>query len=288
MAAKSKKKEKKELEPQYYTSATNIPTYNYNVYYMKPIEKILYFLLAFIGGAAVGYLFYGGIGADSYGNPTTLTHIMNILIPTVVGAGAVKIFLPARTKQIIAKQKKELSNQFRDMLDGITTAIGSGNNVVNSFNMVYSDLKIQYAEGAYILKELEVILSGIQSNFDIEDLLADFGKRSGNEDIISFADVFSVCYRKGGNLQQVVRNTHEILTQKMSIKEEIETIVSGSKMDQMVLAIMPIILIAIIKLASPDMAANFTTIPGIVATTVAIGLFIASYFVGKAVLDIKI
>lgn len=44
------KKEKKEPEPQYYISATNIPTYNYKVYHMKPLEKILYFLLAFAGG----------------------------------------------------------------------------------------------------------------------------------------------------------------------------------------------------------------------------------------------
>lgn len=35
------KKEKKEMEPQYYMSATNIPTYNYNVYHMKPISNLL-------------------------------------------------------------------------------------------------------------------------------------------------------------------------------------------------------------------------------------------------------
>ena len=48
------KKEKKEMEPQYYLSATNIPTYNYKVYYMKPTEKLLYFLIAFAVGAIVG------------------------------------------------------------------------------------------------------------------------------------------------------------------------------------------------------------------------------------------
>lgn len=56
-----KRKEKKELEPQYYTSATNIQTVNYKVYYMSKKEKIFYFLLAFAVGALVGYLFYGGL-----------------------------------------------------------------------------------------------------------------------------------------------------------------------------------------------------------------------------------
>jgi len=45
-AKKNKKKEqKKPAEPQYYLSATNLPAYNYKVYHMKPLEKVLYFLV---------------------------------------------------------------------------------------------------------------------------------------------------------------------------------------------------------------------------------------------------
>lgn len=282
------KKEKAQQEPQYYMSPTKIPTLNYKVYYMSKLEKMLYFLLAFTVGALVGYLFYGGIGKDAYGNATITTKVLNVLIPTVIGLIAGKLFLPIRAKQIIEKRRKELNGQFRDMLDGITTSIGAGNNVMNSFNMVYEDLKVQYAEDAFILKELEVILSGMHSNFDIEDMLEDFGKRSGNDDIISFANVFRICYRKGGNIQQVLRNTHEILTQKMEIKEDIETIVSGSKLDQLVLIVMPIALVGIIKMMSPEMANNFVTPTGIISTTIAIAMFVASYYIGKMVLNIKI
>lgn len=283
-----KNKKQKELEPQYYLSATHIPTLNYKVYYMSAKEKILYFLIAFVAGALLGYLFYGGIAKDPYGNPTTATYVLNVVISVLVGFIAGKIYLPLRTSQILEKRRKELASQFRDMLDGFTTAIGAGNNIVNSFNSVYLDMQIQYSEDAYIIKELEVILSGIHSNFDLEDLLEDFGRRSGNADIISFADVFRVCYRKGGNIQQVVRSTYEILSQKMAIKEDIETIVSGSKLDQMILLIMPIGLVGIIKLMSPEMAVNFVTPVGIISTTVALGLFVASYAIGKVLMDIKV
>ncbi len=282
------KKEKKELEPQYYLSPTHIETLNYKVYYMSKKEKILYFLLAFAVGAVVGYLFYGGIGKDEFGNPTAITYILNVLIPTVVGLIAGKFFLPMRTEQIVNKRRKQLNVQFRDMLDGITTSLGAGNNVMNSFNSVYNDLKVQYSEDAFILKELEVILSGIQSNFNIEDLLEDFGTRSGIDDITSFANVFKICYRKGGNIQDVIQSTHAILSKKMEIKEDIETTVSGSKMDQMIMIVMPILLIGMIKLMSPEFAANFVTVTGLVATTIAIGLFIASYFIGKAIMEIKV
>ena len=282
------KKKDKELAPQYYLSPTHIETLNYKVHYMSVKEKILYFVLAFVVGGIVGFLFYGGIGKDAYGNSTTITYVLNVLIPTIVGSVAGFLFLPVRTQQIIDKRKKHLQIQFRDMLDGITTSLGAGNNVINSFSAVYDDLKIQYSEDTYIIKELEVILSGVQSNVNIEDLLEDFGVRSGIEDIESFANVFKICYRKGGNIQEVIQSTHAILSKKMEIKEDIETTVSGSKMDQMIMIILPIALVGIIKVMSPEFASNFVTGAGLVATTVAIGMFVAAYFIGKAIMDIKV
>lgn len=282
------KKEPKVLEPQYYMSATNIPTYNYKVYYMSKVEKILYFLLAFAVGAAVGYLFYGGIGKDEFGEPTTLTYILNILIPCSVGIFAGVMFLPIRTQQIIKKKQSVLKSQFRDMLESLTTSLGAGKNVTDSFKSIYDDLKVQYEEDAYILKELEIILSGMANNIDVEDVLEDFGRRSGLGDIESFANVFRICYRKGGNIKDTIRSTHAILSDKMEIAEDIETVVTGSKNEQNIMVVMPILLIGMIKLMSEDFAANFTTPTGIISTTVAIGMFIASYFIGKAVLDIKV
>lgn len=284
----SKNKKKKELEPQYYLSPTHIETLNYKVYYMSKKEKIFYFALSFAVGALVGYLFYGGIGKDEYGNPTVLTYVLNIIIPFIVGILAGKIFIPIRINQIINKRRKQLSLQFRDMLDGITTSLGAGNNVMNSVASVYNDLKLQYPTDAFIIKELEVILSGIQSNFNIEDLLEDFGERSGIEDILSFASVFKISYRKGGNVQEIIQSTYAILSKKMEIKEDIETTISGSKLDQMIMIVMPIILIGMIKIMSPDFAANFVTPSGLIGTTIAIGLFIVAYYIGKVVMDIKV
>lgn len=281
------KKEKKELEPQYYMSATNIPTYNYKVYHMSKKEKILYFLLAFVVGAAVGYLFYGGIGKDEFGRPTTITYVLNILIPGIVGLITGILFIPIRTQQIIQSKKTKLNTQFRDMLETLSTNLGAGKNVTDSFKSVYDDMKIQYEEDAFILKELEVILSGMNNNIDIEVLLEDFGRRSGNEDIESFANVFRVCYRKGGNIKQTIRATYKILNDKMEISEEIETMVTSAKSEQNIMIVMPIALIGIIKMMSPEFGENFVSPAGLIATTVAIVLFVAAYFVGRSITNIK-
>lgn len=286
--AKKAKKQKKEKEPQFFVSSTNIQTRNYKVYYLSKKEKVFYFLLAFMVGALVAYLFYGGIGKDEFGNPTNLTGILNVIIPTALGTIAGIAFLPMREKQIVEKNKRDLKLQFRDMLECLATSLGAGKNVMDSFLTVQTDLAIQYEEQAFILQELKVIISGVQNNQEIEDLLYDFGKRSGLKDILMFSNVFKISYRKGGNMKEIIRNTHEILKDKLEISEDIETIITSNKTEQNVMMCMPILLIGMIKMMSPDFAANFVTVTGIIATTIAVILFVIAYIVGKQVLDIKI
>ena len=281
-------KEKKFKDPQYFYSATNIQTLNYKVYYMSKMEKILYFLLGFAVGTAVGYLFYGGLAKDAYGDPTMTTHVLDLLISGTAGIAAGCAFLPIRTDMIMKARTKKLKSQFRDMLEAFNTSLGAGKNVTDSFRSVYEDLKVQYEEDAYILKELEVILSCMDNNVDLEVPLTDLGARSGVDDIASFANVFRICYHKGGNMKDTIRNTHEILSDKMEIAEEIETIVSGARSEQYLMLIMPILLIGMIKLMSADFAANFATPSGIIATTVGLAMFVSAYLVGRAVLNIKV
>lgn len=281
-------KSKPPQEPQYFRSATNIPTLNYRVYYMSRNEILLYALIAFVVGAVAGYLFYGGLCKDEFGKATMKTYVLDFLIMGLTGAIAVKLFLPMRTEQLRDKRKSQLRSQFRDMLEALSTSLNAGKNVTDSFVSVLEDMRVQYSEDAYIVQELEVINSGLLNGINIENILDDFGFRSGIEDISSFARVFEVCYRKGGNIKQVIRNTYDILSDKMAINEDIETIVTGSKNEQYLMLAMPIMLIAMIKSISADFAANFATPTGLVSTTIGLVLFIAAYFVGRKVLDIKL
>lgn len=282
------KKNKKEKEPQYYTSATNMPVLNYKVYYMSKLEKSIYFLFAFLVGAAVGYLFYGGLAKDEYGNATMATYILDFIVCVGVGGFAGKFFVPIRTKTLQEKNVEKLRTQFRDMLDSLTTSLNAGMNVTDSFLNVYEDMKVQYDENAFIIKELEVIIAGIHNNIDIEDVLMDLGERSGIDDIKSFANVFKLSYRKGGNLKEIIRNTHSIISEKMEIEEDIKSMVSSNKMEQNMMTVMPVGIVGMIKLMSGDFGANFATGIGIISTTIGVVIFIISYVLGKSILDIKV
>lgn len=282
------KKKHKEKESEVFMSATNQKLLNYKVYYLSKKEKIIYFLVAFFVGAAVAYLFYGGIGKDEYGEPTMITHICNIVIMSIVGIVAAKLFFPIRVQQIIDKRKKALRIQFIDLLDSLSASLASGKNVPAAFMAAREDLLIQYSEDAYIVTEVQQIISGIENNISVESMLIDLGRRSGMKDIVNFGKVFETAYQKGGNLKEIVKNSHEIISSKCQIEMEIETKVSSNKNEQNMMCFMPILLIGMIKMAGSDFADNFTTPSGLISSTIAIGIFVIAYFIGKKILRIEV
>lgn len=283
-----RKKKNTQTEPLYEVSGTNRKMINYKVYRMTINEKALYFILAFVVGAAVAYLFYGGIGKDDYGNATIVTYICDIVIMALFGFIAARLFIPIRKEQIIAERKKKLRTQFIDLLDSLATSISSGKNVPNAFIAAREDLLVQYQPDAFIVQEVDNIISGIQNNIDVGSMLLNFGERSGIQDIRTFGRVFETAYSKGANLKDVVRNSHVILSNKCEIEAEIETKVASNKNEQNIMIIMPVILILMIKMAGSDFAANFTTPTGILCTTIAIGTFVGAYLLGRKILNIEV
>ncbi len=283
-----KKKKEQETVQTYEISATNNKMINYNVYELSKKERFVYFLIAFIVGAGVAYLFYGGIGKDDYGNPTLLTYILDVVIMAVIGFFSGKLFLPIRKQSIINSRKKELRAQFIDLLDSLSTSISSGKNVPSAFTNAREDLLVQYSSDAYIVQEVDNIISGINNNINVGSMLINFGERSGIQDIRVFGRVFETAYSKGANLKDVVRNCHEILSSKCEIENEIETKVASNKNEQYIMLVMPIILITMIKMAGSDFANNFTSPTGLISTTIAIGAFVGAYFLGRKILNIEV
>ncbi|MBU3112339.1 type II secretion system F family protein [Clostridium lacusfryxellense] len=260
-------KKKIKIEPKHYLFPDAKVYFEYN---LSIKEKILYFLIAFCVGSIVGYIFYS-----------------KIVIAIIAGLVAGYAFIPIRRKQIINNQIKKLRIQFRDLLETLSTSISAGKNIIDSFIASYDDLKGQYSESADMVLEVKNIVSGVNNNVNIEDLLLDLAERSGVEDIISFADVFEICYRKGGNIKEIIKNTYEIIDDKMQIDMEIETMVTSAKTEQKMMLVMPILFVFIMKSMGGGLSGQGTPI-SIVTTTIALCLFALAYFVGTKIMAIKL
>lgn len=278
---------KKNQEPQYINSALNTPMLNYKTYVMSSQEKITTFIIAFIVGGVAGLTFYGGQFRDADGVATIATSISNIVIFALVGIAAWFIFYPMRCKQLKDKRKKELTHQFRSLLEALAVSLSSGMNMSESLVSAYDDLKIEYSEKAYIAEEVKEMIDGIQNNIPIEDMMKSLGDRSEIDDIKNFGTVFEICYRAGGNMKDIVRRTNNIISEKLEITNEIETALASNKTQFSAMMVIPIVLMLMLRMMSSSFAASFATIPGIISITIAIGLFFAAYKLGQKIMNIK-
>lgn len=277
---------KKNEEPQYYLSRINTEVLNYNVYVMKPNEKILYRGLLFAAGGALGLIFYGGLFKEA-GVATTMTTISNVVVFSVVGLLANKFFLPNIAETLRLKRINVLKKQFCDFAMALTNALASGMNMTDSLNAVYKDLQAQYSEDAVIVQEVGELINGINNNVQVEVMLEDFGIRSGVDDISNFATVFATCFRTGGDIKSVVRRTTEIISEKVMISSEIETAVTSNKMQMNMMNVLPIVIVFMMRMLSSDFSESFGSIIGIIGLTVTAALTIAAYKMGQRIMDIK-
>jgi len=285
---KKEQKVKKEKQPQYLKTLMNTEIVNYQVYYLSIAESVLYFLLAFAVGGIVGYVFFGNLALDEEGKATVMTGVLNTLVVCVAGGLAGWFFLPMRAEQLTEKRRKQLRAQFRDLLEALVTSLNSGKNVTNAFADAENDLKLQYPDDAYIIQEIRVVNDGIRHNISAEQLLLDFGRRSGIRDITDFAVTFETCYRKGSNIKIVMMKTYDLISSKMQMEEEIKTKISASTNEQYIMLVMPVVITAVVKMMSSEMAANYASPSGIVITIISIAIFVGAYLMGAKISKIEV
>lgn len=245
---------------------------DYNVYIMSKKERLLYALLAAVAIFTVGYIFYRSIILSA------------LLCPLAI------LYPKYRTKELIAKRKSDLNLQFKDMLYSLSSSLSAGKAPESAMKDVQRDLAIQYPDpNTYILKEVEYIIRRIEMNETIEAAFENFAKRSHLEDIQSFADVFNSCKRSGGNIVEIIRNTSNIINDKIEIKQEIETLLSQKKFEQKILNIMPLAMIIILSVSAKDyMEPVFTTVAGRAVMTVSMLLLALAFFISNKIMDINI
>ncbi len=243
---------------------------DYAVYHMGIGETVLVILAGLAAGFAAAMVFYESIP-------------LAVVAALVCGI----CFVPAWRKRRIAKEKEKLLGQFLSMLESLSTSLGAGSNVQYAFQTAADDMVVRYSEDASIVRELRIINDGIANNYSPEELLLDLGDRSGLPDIIDFANVFDTCYRKGGNIRDVIKNTYGVMNDRISIKLDINTAVSSQRLEQNAMLVMPVVFVFLLKRMGSDMV-DLTSRTGRLSTTVAIIMFAAAYFASKKILNIKV
>lgn len=242
---------------------------DYAVYEMNMKEKLLGYIVCFAGAFVAVQIFFR-------------VWFVSLTAAALLGFAGIRIY-----RGMLKKKRNELLLlQFREMLGSLCTSIGSGKNMPDSFLDAYTEMKQQFGEDAYISKELSGILTGLHNNLNIEALLNDFAYRSGQEDILSFAEIFEVANRRGGSIRQIILETKDLISDKISIEMEIRTMISGKSNELNIMILLPLIIVSQLNSMMNASGGNAFLIIGV--KFVAIGMFVGAYCLGKKMIDIKV
>lgn len=259
-----KKKEKYKENNGLFHNATD-----YAVYHMKKTEIVVGGLVAALGGAFVFYIFFG------------IPVLCAVALPFCFLAGVV-----IYKKILLGKRNTRLILQFRDMLESVSSSLGSGRNVKDAFAGAYGDMVSQYGEDALISRELLIIRKGIANNVSLEALLDDFAVRSHNENIRNFSDVFSVANRRGGNIRQIIFETKNVINDKIMVEQDIQTIISGKKNELNIMMVLPLIIVTQTKSMQGGTSQDWLF--DLLIKLIALFMFAAAYAIGHKMMDIRV
>lgn len=263
-----KKKETKQYEE---ISALIGSGDDYHVYHMTHKDKVIAFAIGAAIAILVSWLFFGNV------------------IFTAIAAIAAGIFVQSIYQEYkLEKRKKNLLFQFKDLLEALTSSYSSGKNTLEAFTDCESDMEQIYGEEADIVQELKIITGGMRSNINVEDLLLNFADRSGLDDVRNFADVFRVAIRQGANIKDIISSTRDIITDKIEIEMDINTIMAGNKNELTIMMVMPLVIIVSLGGMGSGMTAADNTPVNVIIKLIALGMFFLAYWLGKKFTTIEI
>lgn len=224
-----------------------------------------YLLRIVTKGVVIGYLFYDSLKMSVLCIPFFLMDYRSM------------------KEDKLKAQKRELTMQFRSMMEALATSLTTGYSLERAFADAKRDLALIYQNDAIIFGELDEIINGLKVNIPIEKLLKDFGDRSGVEDIENFANVVAAAKHGGGNLIHIIEKTVKSISDKISAEEEMETMISEKKLEEKIMMIMPYGILLYLRISNEGyLDVLYHNVFGMLLMTVFLaGVYVANIWASK-------
>lgn len=143
-----------------------------------------------------------------------------------------------------------------------------------------------FGERGMICEELKLLQRGLGINIALEELLMDMAERTRSPDILQFAHIFGVAKRSGGNMSEIIRNTADIIGKRIETTQEIETLISGKRMELMVMRMMPFGILLYVEVGNPGyFEPLYHNLFGVLIMTVCLALYLGAYAMGNRILN---
>lgn len=187
------------------------------------------------------------------------------------------------------KRQAMLASQFKDGMMILASGLSAGYSIENALTAGEQELTLLYGADGMITREFTGMAQQIRINRPVEQLLMDFAKRSGLEDVQNFAEVFSVAKRSGGDLGGIMRHTADMIRDKMQVREEIATLTASKQFEQKIMNMIPFLIVFYVDISSPGFFEQmYGTGLGRMLMSGCLVVYLAAYVLAQKILAIEV
>ncbi len=196
------------------------------------------------------------------------------------------VFVAQRQKKRIRKSKQSFLLQFKECVLSVEASLHAGYAVENAFAESIGDMEIMFGKDCSMAEELQVLRRGLRNNETLENLLQDMAVRSGLDEIKEFAEVFGIAKRNSGNIPDTIAIYSRIISNKLELDAEVETLLAAKQLEQRVMNVMPFFIVLYLEYSNPgyfDMMYHNPMGMGIM--TLALVVYLGAYVLSEHIFE---
>lgn len=187
------------------------------------------------------------------------------------------------------EERRKLVTEFRDGMIAVSFSLNAGYSIENSFKEAVKELAELYGNEAAVTVYFKEIVRRMRNNENIETVISEFAAETQIEDIMYFSDVFSYAKRNGGDLISIIKNTANTIRDKVEADVQIQTALSGKKMEASLMSVMPLGITAYLRCTSPEFIEPlYHNVIGIAFMCVCLSVIVCMNAVAKKIVSIEI
>ena len=202
---------------------------------------------------------------------------------------ALPVYVKIRKKQERGKGRLAAAREFKEVMRFMYSAAASGATLEKTIRDTAGEMQREPAKYPFLLPEFKRMCTEMDNHTPLKKVLGQFADRCGDEDIRHFARILIIASKSGGSFSEIIRRTSETIGLRLSVNEEIETILAGKRGEFRVMVIVPAGILVYMNLTSPDyMQVLYEGLYGRLIMAGVLAIYLLAVVLGKKILDIRV
>lgn len=210
----------------------------------------------------------------------------NILLGFFFGlAGAAMALQAPRITLNLMKQRRlnRFNDQLVDALSRMSNSLKAGFSILQAFESIAKE------NINPIGQEFSVFLHQVRVGVRFEEALASMEKRVGSPDLTLTVRAIEIARLTGGSLTDVLEKISSTIRERMRIEGRIRALTAQGRLQGIVAASMPVLLLFAMAMIDPEMVNKFvSSVAGIIALVIAAILILCGWLVIRKIIKIDV